>query len=98
MQGGNQGANMYSYWVNSLTCKSIGYYIVVQNEWYELPLITPAQLKASRLIKYTFTGDLHAQIKSYPKFTGSEEHLLKCQLVRITHNCEIAPKGMYGPT
>lgn len=61
-------------------------------------MITPAQLRASRFIKYTFTGDLKAEIKSYPVFPGKEEHLLKAQLVRITHNCEVAPKGLYGPT
>lgn len=35
-------------------------------------------------------------MKSYPKFPGQERHLLKCQLVRVTHNCEIVPNGLYS--
>lgn len=96
MEKYKQGANYYSYWVNNLT--STLFFSLVKNEWHELPLVTPDQVKTSRLIKYTFTGDLNAQIKSYPAFNGKEEHFLKAQLVRVTHNCEIAPKGLYGPT
>jgi hypothetical protein len=33
-------------------------------------MITPSQVKNSRFIKYTFTGDLNAEIKSYPVFNG----------------------------
>ena len=59
-------------------------------------MVTPEQIIASRLIKYAFTGDLQANVKGYPKFPGQEKHLLKCQLVRITHNCEIVPNGLYA--
>jgi len=33
-------------------------------------MITPTQVKNSRFIKYAFTGDLNAEIKSYPVFNG----------------------------
>ncbi len=96
MEKYKEGANYYSYWVNNLT--SIFNSKIVKNEWHELPLITSAHVKTARLLKYTFTGNLNAEVKSYPVFKGKEEHLLKAQLVRITHNCEVAPKGLYTPT
>jgi len=40
---------------------------------------------------------LEAKVNAYPTFPGSEKHLLKAQLVRITHTCEIVPKGLYAP-
>jgi radial spoke head protein 4A len=69
----------------------------VGSEWTELPLVTPQQLRSSRLIKYVFSGDLNKKVVSSPPFDGQEKHLLKAQLVRITHNCEIVPKGLYAP-
>lgn len=59
--------------------------------------MTPQQLRSARLIKYAFTGDLSKKVVSSPPFQGQERHLLKAQLVRITHNCEIVPKGQYAP-
>jgi hypothetical protein len=59
----------------------------VSEDWYELPLVTPQQLRTARLIKYAFTGSLNAQVISSPPFPGQEKHLLKAQIVRITHNC-----------
>ena len=47
-------------------------------------------------MKYAFTGNLEATVKGYPAFPGKEKHFLKCQLVRITHNCEIVPNGLYA--
>jgi hypothetical protein len=47
------------------------------------------------LINYILTGDLNAEIQSYPPFPGKEKHLLKAQLVRITHGCEISPQGLF---
>jgi len=52
---------------------------------------------ASRRLKHIFTGNPNAPVNQYPKFPGLEKHLLKAQIVRITHNCEIAPKGLYAP-
>jgi radial spoke head protein 4A len=59
--------------------------------------VTPEQIRTARLIKYVFTGELDSPVVSSPPFKGKEKHLLKAQIVRITHNCEIAPKGLYAP-
>ena len=42
------GVNTYSYWVANN----------ILGEWSELPLVNPSQVKASRLFKYIFSGDL----------------------------------------
>lgn len=55
------GVNYYSYWV----CQQI-----VSDDWYELPLVTPEQIKISRQIKHVFTGQLGAPVRSYPDFKG----------------------------
>jgi len=64
-------------------------------EWIELPVITPKQIIASRLIKYMFTGDLEQKVELFPRFPGKEKHLLKCMIVRISHSCWIVPGEMY---
>ena len=80
---GNEGINHYTFWVSNSLLES----------WYELPDITFDQIKASRLFKYIFTGDLNAKVKSFVPFPGLEMHLLKCQIVRILHSSCICPKG-----
>ena len=80
---GNEGINHYTFWVSNSVLES----------WYELPDITFDQIKASRLFKYIFTGDLNAKVKSFVPFPGLEMHLLKCQIVRILHSSCICPKG-----
>ena len=52
-------------------------------------------MKISRKIKYIFKGDPNAKIVSNPNFPGTEGHLLKCQIVRITSGSAIIPKGLY---
>jgi radial spoke head protein 4A len=42
-----------------------------------------------------FTGNLEQNINALGKFDGQEKHLLKCVIARITHSCELAPKGLY---
>lgn len=56
-----EGANYYSYWVSHSS---------TNQNWYELPLVTPQQIRTSRLIKHVFTGNLSEPIKTYPKFDG----------------------------
>lgn len=53
-------------------------------------------MRVARLVKYTFTGELESDVLSSPAFPGKEKHLLKAQIVRITHCCEIVPKGLYN--
>lgn len=80
-----QGVNRYSYFVvNSLS-----------DEWIELPLITPKQVVLSRQIKKFFTGDLEAEIISYPSFNGKEKHYLRAMIARITAGTYIAPRDYY---
>lgn len=64
-------------------------------DWEELPDISAEQLHVSRKTRKILSGDLNAQIKTHPKFLGLERHFLKCQLVRISNSCTIAPKSYF---
>ena len=75
------GVNQYVYFVtNDLT-----------SDWVELPDVTPQQIKASRLIRYNFTGDLNREIYTNPYFFGQEKHYLRCQISRIYHGTKLVP-------
>ena len=75
------GVNQFVYYVtNDLT-----------QDWTELPDVTPKQIACSRLIRYTFTGDLKRQIYTNPFFNGQEQHYLRCQIARIYHGCKLVP-------
>lgn len=50
------------------------------------------------MIKRVLKGDLQAKVDGYPEFPGQEKHLLKCQLVRLTHSSWIVPAGQYKAT
>lgn len=80
---GNEGVNKYTFWVSNS----------ILEDWYELPDITSEQITASRLFKYHFTGDLNAKVNGFNNFSGRESHLLKCQIIRITHSSFIVPEG-----
>lgn len=76
-----QGVNTKSYFVsNELT-----------GPWFELEDVKPNLLRASRQIKYQFTGHLNRQVVSNPWFPGKESDLLRCQIARISHNINIIP-------
>lgn len=80
-----KGVNRYSYFVvNSLS-----------DEWIELPIVTPKQITLARQIKKFLTGDLEAEIVSYPCFCGKEKHYLRAMIARITAGTYIAPKNYY---
>ncbi|EGR33145.1 radial spoke head protein, putative [Ichthyophthirius multifiliis] len=79
------GANTYTFWVAHN----------VLEEWFELPLVIPEHVTSARKIKYIFTGDLNANVKTYPPFNGKEKHLLKAQIVRISCATILTPKGLY---
>lgn len=80
---GLEGINNYTFWVTNCLLE----------DWYQLPEITTSQMKESFLIKYYFSGNLKAKVKSLTQFSGNESHLLKCQLLRIMHACWIVPDG-----
>ena len=60
-------------------------------KWVELPDVKPSQIKISRLIKYTFTGNLENKICSNPTFIGQEKHFLRCIIARIYHGTKLVP-------
>ena len=71
---------------------------IALDELIELPEISQEQMKASRLFKYYFTGDLYADVSSsFNYFPGFEIHLLKCQVLRIIHGSFIVPTGYLKP-
>ena len=75
------GVNQFAYFVtNDLT-----------TDWIELPDVTPNQIIGSRLIRYSFTGDLNRNIYSNPYFNGQEKHYLRCQISRIYHGTKLVP-------
>jgi radial spoke head protein 4A len=75
------GINQFVYYVtNDLT-----------SDWVELPDIKPSQLIGSRLIRYTFTGNLNKQIITNPHFNGKESDYLRCQISRIYHGAKLVP-------
>lgn len=83
---GVEGANKYAYWV----CKFPG------DEWVRLPNVTPEAIVVARSIKRFFTGNLDSPVPSHPPFPGgTEAHLLRAQIARITSECFISPRGFY---
>lgn len=50
---------------------------------------------ASRELKRVLKGCLEAKVDGFPCFPGQEKHLLKCQLTRIVHACQVVPSGHY---
>lgn len=81
-----QGINAKTHFV----CKDL-----IKGDWELLPIVTPKLFKQSRSIKYMLTGNLENSIIGSPKFDGKEKHFLKCQLIRMSFNCEIVEKGEY---
>ena len=63
----------------------------LSEKWIELPDVKPSQIKASRLIKYTFTGNLDNPIYSNPTFIGTEKYYLRCIIARIYHGTKLVP-------
>ena len=60
------GVNSYSYWAAT----------DLLGKWTELPLVTAAQVAASRKFKYLFSGDLERSVNHHSSFQGQEKHLV----------------------
>ncbi len=75
------GVNKNTYYVTSN----------LTGDWLELPDVKPTQVRASRLIRYTFSGNLEKDIITNPHFAGKEKDLLRCQIARIMHGTKIEP-------
>ena len=63
----------------------------LSEKWIELPDVKPSQIRASRLIRYTITGNLENPIYSNPTFIGNEKHFLRCIIARIYHGAKLMP-------
>jgi len=86
-QEGKAGANKYTYWVTQSVDASGG--------WIKLPSVTMAQIVASRQFKRFFTGDLNADVPSYPPFPGTERNFLRTQIALIVGATLISPDGHF---
>lgn len=80
------GINRCLYYV----CSSLN-----NGEWIELPLATPHQINVSRRIKKYLTGNLDAEISSYPAFPGTERNYLRSLIARISAGTHVAPKKFF---
>lgn len=81
------GINALTFWASN----------ALDQDFVELPCVCPAQMVASRELKRVLKGSLEAKVDGFPSFPGQEKHLLKCQLARIAHACQIVPAGQYKP-
>jgi hypothetical protein len=63
--------------------------------WVRLPIVTPAQISQARKIKVFFTGNLTAEIKSYPAYPGTEKNYLRAQIARISATTHVSPAGRF---
>lgn len=79
------GVNRYVYYV----CTNL------YDEWIELPSATPHQINVSRRMKKYLTGNLDAEIPSYPIFPGTERNYLRVIIARISSSTHVAPRNFY---
>ncbi|CAG5004318.1 unnamed protein product [Parnassius apollo] len=80
-----QGVNKKVYWV----CNLPG------DPWTCLPDATPEQIRVARLSLRAMTGDLDAEVQTFPLFEGTERHYLRAQIARIAAATSISPQGFY---
>lgn len=85
-QEGKAGANKYAFWVTQN---------VEAGGWVKLPNVTMAQVVAARKLKRYLTGNLDADVPSYPPFPGKERHLLRTQIARLLGSTCISPDGFF---
>jgi len=83
---GQCGTNQFTYWVTNEP----------GTDWTQLEPVKPTQISLARHISKFFTGDLEANIVSFPVFPGQEKHLLRAQIARITHGAHVAPMTYYN--
>lgn len=81
----SQGANSFTYWVSTGIC----------SPWVRLPDARASHIAAARNVKLIMTGNLTNSLVCSPWFPGTEQHLLRAQIARITASCTLAAKGWY---
>ena len=60
-----------------------------------LPDLVPADIRASRGIKISFSGNLERPIYTNPFFFGLEKNYLRAQIARISFSTTLCPKGIF---
>lgn len=83
---GQCGTNQFSYWVTNEPGTG----------WTHLEAVKPCQISIARHISKFFTGNLEANVVSFPVFPGQEKHLLRAQIARITHGANVAPMTYFN--
>ncbi|XP_052744158.1 radial spoke head protein 6 homolog A [Bicyclus anynana] len=63
--------------------------------WVVLPDVTPDQIRVARLTVRCMTGDLDAEVLTFPPFEGTERNYLRAQIARIHASTSISPQGFF---
>jgi hypothetical protein len=79
------GVNRHVYYACTNLC----------DDWIELPSATPHQINVSRRIRKYLTGNLDAEMCSYPSFPGTERHYLRALIARISAGTHVAPQNYF---
>ena len=80
-----EGINAYTYWITS----------DLLGEWQKLPDIRGEHVVSGKKIKKLLTGNLEANVVSYPFFGDKEAYLIRAQIARITASTVLVPKGVW---
>ncbi|CAB3248695.1 unnamed protein product [Arctia plantaginis] len=80
-----QGVNRKVYYV----CNNPG------EDWICLPDLTPDHIRVARHTVRCMTGDLDAEVVTFPPFEGTERHYLHAQICRIAAATSVSPQGFY---
>lgn len=71
-----EGVNKKVYFVSNDGRRRL--FVVIGDEWVELPVLLPRKLVQARRIRHAFTGDLDAVIQTSPVFEGREKDYVGC--------------------
>jgi radial spoke head protein 4A len=82
---GSEGVNKFAYWVSNSPA----------GPWTVLPDITAEDLRAAKMVKVLFSGDLSRKIVTNPFYFKSEKEYLRSTIARITFSTTLVPKGVY---
>lgn len=86
LQEGRDGANKYAYWVSQT---------LEPDSWTQLPQVTCLQIVTAFKVRRFLTGNLDAQVPSFPPFPGVEKNFLRAQIARIGSATAISPNGCF---
>ena len=102
---GKSGANKYTYWVTQSTQSNVWIQLphVTMAQVIRLLLYLSytriihlyMQVVVARKFKRLLTGNLDAEVPSYPPFPGTERNLLRAQIARIGGETLVSPAGYF---